>query len=49
MKIPTKVTKQIEHKVAASLETDTLALKSDLSKAYEILEQSPNSLNVFVE
>eukprot|EP00347_Sterkiella_histriomuscorum_P021796 403332737 len=48
-KIPKKVIQQIERKVASSLESDTLALKQDLSKTYEILEQVPTTLNIYVE
>ena len=48
-KIPRRVIQQIERRVVTSLETDTQALKQDLSKAYEILQQNPTTLNIYVE
>ena len=47
--MPIQIMDSIRHNVTNTMETETRLLKDDLSKASEILEQTPTSLNVYVE
>ena len=47
--IPRQVVQSIESRVVEQLERVTSALKQDLGKSAEILQQTPNVLNVYVE
>lgn len=47
--MPAQIMNSIRHNVTQTMDNETRLLKEDLSKTSEILEQSPTSLNVYVE
>ena len=47
--MPQQIMNSIRHGVTSTMENETGLLKEDLSKTSEILEQTPTSLNVYVE
>lgn len=49
LEMPQKIMNSIRHNVTQTMDNETRLLKEDLSKTSEILEQTPTSLNVYVE
>ena len=47
--MPAQIMNSIRHNVTQTMDNETRLLKEDLSKTSEILEQTPTSLNVYVE
>lgn len=47
--MPQNIMNSIRHNVTQTMDNETRMLKEDLSKTSEILEQTPTSLNVYVE
>ena len=47
--MPQQIMNSIRHNVTQTMDNETRLLKEDLSKTSEILEQTPTSLNVYVE
>lgn len=47
--MPKKIVESIKHNVAKTIDTETKALKDEIARLIEILEETPNSLNVYVE
>lgn len=47
--LPKQVVNSIRYNVASTMEKDTRALKDDLYKVVETLEQAPSSINIYLE
>ena len=47
--IPARIVESIKHNVTKTIESESRVLKDELARTSEILEQSPTSLNVYVE
>jgi hypothetical protein len=47
--LPKQVINSIRYNVASTMEKDTRALKDDLYKVVETLEQAPSSINIYLE
>ena len=47
--MPTQIMNSIRHNVTQTMDNETQRLKEDLTKIDDILQQTPTSLNVYVE